>query len=159
MGKTMNQTIAAWLPEVLTDRVTVAPDDLMSEARENQWSFSVTCDEASTISVGDIQDFISAVVQARKEALTNDGRPVGSMRFYCWFDAMACQLRFSIVSAKGDALPFGCAIVNAELPSIARAFLQAGHHDGIPWAEFSPGATGCTASPKPPLDVWSSPIP
>ncbi len=30
------------------------------------------------------------------------------MRFYCWYDAQADQLRFSLISASSHSLPFEC---------------------------------------------------
>jgi hypothetical protein len=154
----MNAKIAAWLSDVVGDDVVVAPADLCTEARKNQWSFSVTSEEATALSTSDIEAFVSAVVRARCDALLQHDVPRGTMTFYCWFDEMASQLRFSIVSAKRDALPFSCDLVHASLSSIASAFLGSRFHDGIPWSEFRP-----VEAPVDPrqanLPVWSVSIP
>lgn len=41
VAETMNTKIAAWLPEVVGDDVVVDPEDVCTEARTNQWSFSI----------------------------------------------------------------------------------------------------------------------
>jgi hypothetical protein len=155
----MNTKIVAWLPDVVADEVVVAPADVCTEAQKNQWGFSVTSEEATALSTSDIETFISAVVRARCDALLQRDVPRGTMTFYCWFDEMAAQLRFSIVSAKRDALPFGCDLVDASLPSIASAFLSSRYRDGIPWSELRPVEAPTVDLRQTNLPIWSGSIP
>jgi hypothetical protein len=43
-----------WLPEVAADAVRIDPADISAEARGNQWSFSLTPEEAAAVSVADV---------------------------------------------------------------------------------------------------------
>jgi hypothetical protein len=155
----MNTIIAAWLPDVVNDDVVVSPADVCSEARKNQWSFAVTSEEAEALTTNDIEAFISTVVVARCDALKQRDVLHGTMTFYCWYDEIASQLRFSIVSVKRDALPFDCDLVDTSLPSIASAFLGSRFHDGIPWVEFRPIKSLCVDREQEKLPVWSVSIP
>ncbi len=155
----MNAILAAWLPDVIGDVVTVAPHDVGVEARENQWSFSLTADEAAGMAVQDVEDFILAVVHARSASLLQNPLPRGGMTFYCWFDEMACQLRFSIVSAKRDGLPFACTLKESPLSQIVSDFLTSNYHNGIPWSEFSEEVPPGIESPPASLPVWSVAVP
>jgi hypothetical protein len=68
---------------------------------------------------------------------------VGPMRFYCWCDAQAGQLRFSLVSAGPSLLPFRCLVEPAaELGAAARNFLAAN-----------------AVIPPAPLPVWVAVVP
>jgi len=155
----MNALTSAWLHEVIGDHITITPNDINFEARENQWSFGVTPEDAAIMTIGDIEDFISAVVRARSDSLKIDGTPCGMMTFYCWFDEMASQLRFSIVSAKRDALPFACDPVDTSLPSIASAFLSSRFHDGIPWSDLHAVEAPTVNLGRAGVPVWSASIP
>ena len=65
------------------------------------------------------------------------------MRFYCWHDAQAGQLRFSLVSAGLEPLPFGCPVESeAELGQVVRDFLGA-----------------VAVVPPAPLPVWVAVVP
>ncbi|WP_460581742.1 hypothetical protein [Hymenobacter arcticus] len=44
------------------------------------------------------------------------------MQFYCWHDALASQLRFSLVSAAAR-LPFGCSIRLVESSIVVQEFI------------------------------------
>lgn len=159
VAETMNTKIAAWLPDVVGDDVVVDPENVCTEARKNQWSFSITSEEGTALSTSEIETFISTVVRARCDALLRRQVPRGTMTFYCWFDEMASQLRFSIVSAKRGALPFGCDLVDAPLLGIASAFLSSKFHDGIPWTEFRPVEAPNVEPRQAILPVWSVSIP
>jgi hypothetical protein len=48
------------------------------------------------------------------------------MRFYCWHDALAGQLRLSLVLAGQPALPFGCPVdPTADPTAVVQGFLKA----------------------------------
>lgn len=159
VGQKMNAIIANWLPDVVDDNIVVSPEDVCAEARENYWTFSVTSEEAESLTTNDIETFISTVVGARRDALQQRNVMRGTMTFYCWFDEMSSLLCFSIVSAKRDALPFGCDLVDALLPCIASVFLGSRFHDGIPWSEFRPVESLSDDPPKLIMPVWSVAIP
>jgi hypothetical protein len=114
-----------WLAEVAADAVVVRPDDVTAEARCNLWTFGLSAEQRAAVTVAEVEEFVRAVVAARGRWLA--ARGAGPMRFYCWHDAQAGQLRFSLVSAGAAPLPFGCPIEPVSvLRAVVRDFLAAG---------------------------------
>ena len=112
-----------WLAEVEAAAVVVQPDDIIAEAHGNLWTFGLDDDQRAAITSDEVEAFIRAVFIARGRWLTE--RQAGSMRFYCWHDAQAGQLRFSLVSAAHDSLPFGCPIeLVKDLNVVIQSFLE-----------------------------------
>ncbi|MGL6076256.1 MAG: hypothetical protein ACRC8S_19040 [Fimbriiglobus sp.] len=130
-----------WLAEVAADLVVVRPDDIIAEALGNLWTFNLTAEERAVVTVADVEEFIWAIAAARGRWLTGlRSRP---MRLYCWHDAQAGQLRFSLVSDNSGLLPFACAFEPvSELRAVVREFL-------------GPTADG----PQSPLLVWVAMVP
>ncbi len=130
-----------WLAEVSADAVVVRPDDTTAEARGNLWTFGLDEDQRAAIGPAEVEAFVRAVAAARGRWLAERGS--GPMRFYCWHDAQAGQLRLSLVSASGAGLPFVCPVEPVSvLGAVAQGFL----------------AVGAVASPDP-LLVWVAVVP
>jgi hypothetical protein len=111
-----------WHAEVAADAVVVRPDDITTEARGNQRSFRLDDGHRAAVAPSEVEEFVRAIAAARGRWLTERG--AGPMRFYCWHDAQAGQLRFSLVSAGQAALPFGCPVDPAtDLAVVVRQFL------------------------------------
>ena len=154
----MSTLLEEWIQDVIEDPVTVAPGDVMKEARGNLWSFSLSSEQAAKIQESDLSHFIGRIIEARRAALTKLGCPPGAMIFYSWFDEQACQLRFSLISGVA-ALPFGCETVPAEsLKEILDAFLLSPYHDGIPFSELSSSSESEEPVPQA-LKVWTTRLP
>ncbi len=111
-----------WLEEVANDPVTINTSDegLLSECRENLWTFSLSQNEAEATSADDAVTFLASIMQFRERQIKARPGPITPMIFYCWFDEQASQLRFSLVSASHKQLPF----------------LSSRYHNGIPLSEF-----------------------
>lgn len=146
------------LPEVSADEVIAAPDDIWSEARGNLWSFSITAQQAATLGIEEVTSFVHAVAAARGRRLSARGS--APMLFYCWHDEQAVQLRFSLVSASHDRLPFGCAVAKTDgLDSIVSSFLSSPYHDGIPQSAMSEAGPDSKDNPEVVLPVWVLSLP
>jgi hypothetical protein len=129
-----------WLTEVASAGVVVRPDDIIAEARGNLWTFGLDDEQQTAATSAATVEFVQAVVAARAQWLTERG--AGPMRFYCWYDSQAGQLRFSLVSTTHPALPFTCSIdPTAKLSAIIRNFLLV------------------VRTPATPLPVWVIDIP
>ena len=114
----------AWLTEVAADAITVWPDDATAEARGNLWTFGLNAEQREVVTPIEVEEFVRAVAAARGRWLA--ARRAGAMRFYCWHDAQAGQLRLSLVSAGSSPLPFGCAVEPVSvLGAVVRDFLGA----------------------------------
>ena len=154
--------LAEWLAEVAADAVTVDPDDINAEANGNLWGFSITAEMAAAMTIADVETFAAGVANARRAWLLQHS--AGPMVLYWWHDAMAGQLRFSMVSAAHGRLPFGCNVIPAVgLRVIADEWLKSPYLDGISWSELSPAPAGepDQDSEPPPLNlpVWSLRLP
>ncbi|MDP9910962.1 hypothetical protein J2W27_003078 [Variovorax boronicumulans] len=98
-----------WLDMAKDDAITIDADDINAEAVANMWCFSPRDDELSAVSEEGLTELIEQLVDARRQwLLRHSGSP--AMTFYCWHDAQARQLRFSLVSSSHGRLPFGCAV-------------------------------------------------
>ena len=130
-----------WLAEVVADPVVVRPDDITAEARGNLLTFSLDADQRAAVGPAEVEALVRAVAAARGRWLAE--RRAKPMRFYCWHDSQAGQLRLSMVSAGGAGLPFGCPVEPVSvLGVVVRDFL----------------AAGVGASPVP-LLVWVADVP
>jgi hypothetical protein len=152
--------MATWLAEVTNDAVVICRDDINTEANSNLWSFSLTLQEASSLSVTDVVEFSQKVVASRREWLT--ARRAPSMVMYWWHDEQAGQLRFSLVSTTHGRLPFQANIaVVAEFEEIAKAWLSSPYLDGIPWTDLQevvPEEVETEQLP-PTIAVWTAVVP
>ena len=92
-----------WLAEVAADGMIVDPGDIAREARENQWSFSLTAEMAVSVTIADLETFAAGVADVRRHWLS--ARRSAPMMLYWWHDGQAGQLRFSLVSAAHARLP------------------------------------------------------
>jgi hypothetical protein len=150
----------AWLPDVAADAVVVDPGNIAAEAHGNQWSFSITLEQAAAVSIADVEAFAAAVAEARRAWLS--ARGAGPMVLYWWHDEQAGQLTFSLVSAAHGRLPFGCRVIPAaSFRVVAQAWLTSPYLEGIPWSATRPVAAGEEDTEPPPLDlpVWSVRLP
>jgi hypothetical protein len=130
-----------WLSEVAADAVVVQPGDAVVEARGNLWTFGLDDEQRAAVTPADVEAFVRAVVAARGRWLAENA--AGPMRIYCWHDAQAGQLRFSLVSAGHAGLPFGCPV---EPVAVLRAVVQ--------------GFLGSVLTlPPAPLRVWVTLVP
>ncbi|MCE9560831.1 MAG: hypothetical protein K8U57_02130 [Planctomycetes bacterium] len=112
-----------WLGEVAADAVVVEPSDVVVEARGNLWTFGLDDEQRATVAPADVEEFVRAVVAARGQWLAKRG--LGPMRFYCWHDAQAGQLRFSLISTSHAALPFECPVEPvAAIRAVVQGFLS-----------------------------------
>lgn len=54
------------------------------------------------------------------------------MFFYVWFDVLAVQLRFSLISTMHEKLPFGCKLeILDDIQPIIASFLNNPYRNGI----------------------------
>jgi hypothetical protein len=106
----LKSPFAEWFPDVVSNPIVVDANNMLREAQENQWTFSLTNEQADSLNVEDVVDFLEAVIEQRQQWLL-DNR-ASSMKFYCWHDKQAGQLRFSMVSDLHDHLPFAGEIVS-----------------------------------------------
>ena len=111
---TVTNVLHRWLEMAGHDEIVVDPADIVHEARANMWHFSPSDEESNQITVAGVEQFIGEIIKNRKANL--NGR---EMLFYCWHDAQARQLRFSLISKSHNRLPFGCTVKQTfELSSV-----------------------------------------
>jgi len=109
---------------------------LDKEISHNMWVISFDNKIIKSVSIDTLLEFIQKLLNKRKQQLSelNIFCPV---IFYMWFDEMASQLRFNIISYFNEKLPFGCTtnIINSPNP-ILQAFLASQENPEISWNEF-----------------------
>lgn len=150
-----------WLTEVAATDLTVdlGRGGLNHEAHSNQWGFSFTQEQVQNLSPEDVNAFLSEVINIYDHRL-RQANASGCMAFYCWFDAQASELRFSLVSEAHGGVPFAHPIetVNS-LVEIVELLLGASHHDGIPLDEFVDNNPVEPEMYGVPLNVWTKKLP
>jgi hypothetical protein len=106
------------------------------ETLENMWAISIDPGILDTLTINNLLEFIDTLLKKRILQLSqlNASCPVV---FYLWFDEMAAQLRFNIISNFNESPPFECdiEIVDSVLP-ILEDFLKSHYHEGISWSEL-----------------------
>ena len=132
----MSDVLREWLEEITGDEITIC-DDPQVEARDNQWTFSISSEQVLEVAIEDFTRFINDVLHVKR--LEVERRQLPSLIFYSWFDQISGRLCFSFTSRTDPAkLDFKC-IVNhrAKLSNVLEQFLTSKHLDGIPLEEFT----------------------
>lgn len=100
-------TLLRWLRMVSHDEdLVISTERLNDEATSNMWYFSPSDDVCHEMDAHQVESFVRQVIENRRSLLRKLSSP--EMVFYCWHDAVARQLRFSMVSACHGRLPFSC---------------------------------------------------
>ncbi|HDS0949415.1 TPA: hypothetical protein QDZ34_001038 [Stenotrophomonas maltophilia] len=137
---TQDVLLEDWFLFAVEDALVIDTDFINEEARGNLCSFSPA--EGCEPDAGALAAFVRRVAAHR--ALELDGHP---MRFYCWHDAQARQLRLSLVSTAHGRLPFGCVHeTTPDVDCVVRAIVEQD------WLNPSYGAyidVGEEAAPQP----------
>jgi hypothetical protein len=157
----MKTTFTKWLAKVAADQITVDSSNIDKESHSNHWSFSISSAEAAVCDSLGIEQFITSVIDCRCASLLAQNAELKSMLFYCWHDEMASQIRFSMISASHDRMPFGGTIqIEPELSQITASFLHSLHHDGIPFSELVECDFDTSPKESPRIQkVWTKLIP
>lgn len=117
------------LNEIIEDPIFIGNsiEDLFSETGENTWGVSMGQELANEFTMEELVSFFTQVQTNRKEQIVqNSDHP---MIFYAWFDWQAASLKFSLISAFHEKLPFGRPYKTiASIEPIIAEFLQ---FDGI----------------------------
>jgi hypothetical protein len=122
------------LEDIITDPIYVGTsiEELNDEINNNSWRITLEQSLSSEITVNDFVEFFSDVIQNRKHQLSNANETHG-MIFYLWFDRMASQIRFNLISDFHDNLPFQCEIdVLESIETIIQDFLEYPFLNGLP---------------------------
>jgi len=143
--------------------------DLLREARGNLRVFSTSQAEAATLQLQDVIQALHNVATTREQQLLEQHGNTHPMVFYCWVDEQAGQLRFSLVSAFHQKLPFSCTVkIVEQLADVVSAFLHSPYLNGISMSEFgetlaagqqAPLAADMAEAANFVLDVWTTRLP
>jgi hypothetical protein len=124
--------------DVVTDELYIGStlEDLQREIRNNLWCISASQDEINQLTVQDWETFFVAIMENRSRQIRESGK--SGMIFYMWFDEQAAQIRFCLISAFHEQLPFGNTIELVDQPEIIiEQFMNSPYHDGIPLSELT----------------------
>ncbi|MGN7411654.1 hypothetical protein [Paenibacillus sp. SAF-068] len=114
------------LEEIIYDVMYIGSSDseLQKEIETNMWYISISEEMSNEVNLGDFRSFIMNVIANRQNQINRSNKQNG-MIFYLWFDSMASQLRFNLISDSNRELPFRCKIQNvSELDEIIDLFLK-----------------------------------
>lgn len=124
------------LNEIIEDPIFIGNsiDDLFSETGENTWGVSMGQELANEFTIEELVLFFTQVQTNRKEQIVQTSDH--PMIFYAWFDWQAASLKFSLISAFHEKLPFNSSYKTiANIEPIIAEFLQFPFHNGIPIIE------------------------
>lgn len=133
---------SAELQSVINSAVLITGDKMLhnEETAINMWCLSIDPSSIKNFLIKDFIAFVSSLLKKRTEQIIDLGI-VHPAVFYMWFDEMACQLRFNIVSDFNQNLPFRCQLKIVSSPqSVLEDFLTSHYHAGIPWDELKESA-------------------
>lgn len=97
-------------------------DDINEEISNNMWSFSIPEEIKKEFTIEDLNNLFIKIVDNRKVQVIKKDH---SMKFYLWYDEQAFQLRFNLISAYNDNLPFSCNyVILNDIKQIFKNFLK-----------------------------------
>jgi hypothetical protein len=122
--------------DIITDKVLISTDvNKIDEAMKNLWVFSIDWD-SKKVTKEELLCFYKAVVISRSNYL-KEHFPAVKMVFYTWYDDLAGNLRFSMISDTKGKLPFGCNIHHVDSISvIIQEYIDGEYKGFIPISEF-----------------------
>lgn len=120
MQKVLNSLLKAALAQPLHTSANA-----LEEAHENLFYLEIAESELSLGAAPALESWLAAVVTGKRQQLQQNLSGL-AMQFYCWHDAQASQLRFSLV-ATAAPLPFGCLVRLVGLSVVVQAFLTQKH--------------------------------
>jgi hypothetical protein len=116
--------------------ITGFPSLKDDETATNMWCVSFDDNILESFSKEQFEEFVVAIIENRKQQITQMYNSLPST-FYMWFDEMAVQLRFNILSGHAIQLPFGCHVeIVDSIESIWQEFKDSRHQEGISWSEL-----------------------
>lgn len=122
----MNTRLKNWATEFREEfRYVESCED---QPNENLHSYSLSDEELAQVASVEFSEFI----EAHFEIISNGVKE--NATFYAWYDDMAGQFRFSVISGHSNELPFSCHIEDASLLEIVDLFKDKNTHraDGSP---------------------------
>ncbi|WCM59862.1 hypothetical protein [Paenibacillus polymyxa] len=122
------------LENIITDTIFIGSSeyDLDEESANNMWCISSNIELKKALTLKDYRDFFNRVIQNRRDQIIGSTLNHG-MIFYLWFDQLACQLRFNLISDLHKKLPFQCDLEIIEhMDDMILAFLNSPFHEGLP---------------------------
>ncbi|ETT38085.1 hypothetical protein C161_08173 [Paenibacillus sp. FSL R5-192] len=121
------------LEEIIHDVIYIGSSDseLQKEIETNMWCISISEEISNEVNLSDFSAFIMNVIANRQNQINHSNKQSGLI-FYLWFDFMASQLRFNLISDSNKELPFRCKIQNVSEPDeIIDLFLKSNVYDEI----------------------------
>ena len=82
---------------------------------KNMWEVSLDPAARACLSLKDLNNFVTSFLENRKQQLSEQ-HGNNSVIFYMWFDDVAAQLRFNVVSLFDNKLPFAYEVEVLESP-------------------------------------------
>ena len=152
----MSVTFASLVTDALAQPLHIAAD-AREEAQENLFYFGLTGAELASCTAPVVEAGLAAVLAGKRQQLLALRGDSYAMQFYCWHDAQASQLRFSLVSAAAP-LPFGCPLQLVELSVVVQQFLS---QDYLIFEEniFEPTTAEPAEAEEFVLSVWRTVLP
>ena len=106
------------------------------EISTNMWIISFDDRIIKEMSIDKLLKFTNNLLNKKKQQLSELNLSCDVI-FYMWFDEMASQLRFNLISGLNKTLPFGCQLNIVDSPNtILAQFLQSQHNPEIGWDEL-----------------------
>lgn len=100
------------------------------------WGLSVDDSMLQSVSKEQFEEFVADLIDKRKQQIAQMHNSFPST-FYVWFDEMAAQFRFNILSGHALRLPFECRVeIVDSLEPIWQEFNDSRYQTGISWSEL-----------------------
>ena len=147
--------LESWFADATSGDALIDPLEIQREAIENLRYFALPQGQAAP-DIATVEAFVARVVEARREHLR--ARTRRAMTMYWWHDALAGQLRYSLVSSSHRRLPFRARVQHVDrLTPILQEWLESPWLQGIPWTDLrsDPDAGSKAAPVRETVHVWS----
>ncbi len=105
------------------------------ETAINMWRFSFDDKVFESLSQEQFESFVIALVDKKKQQIAEMYNSFPST-FYMWFDEMANQFRFNLLSGHTVQLPFGCSLeIVDSIEPIWQEWKELQYHEELSWSE------------------------
>ena len=124
--------------QIIESPVFIGCDEalLNMEISTNMWAISIAPKILKNISLDYLSEFTKNLLHKKIQQISQLSVPCPVI-FYMWFDEMASQLRFNIISESNKKLPFSCKLNIINSPNqVLIDFLKSQHNPVIPWSDL-----------------------
>ncbi len=126
MNKDVMKKLQDYMNEIFDDEIYISgkTTNLKEEIKQNTWGIGLPIPLLKKTTIDMLLDIVKQLLKKREQQiLLLNVKTIAT--FYLWFDELALQLRFNLISGQQTKLPFNCDLKIIDKPNeILKDFLK-----------------------------------